>query len=129
MKTTLKILMFIILFSIICITSVNAASILMNLDDYAQETTNAVQTEGNLVDTNIENQIENQFDDNVLNEQTNTIIEPEDEDEVDTPKITSSTTTSNDDEFLTAENILSIIIIVIGILLVFLAVAILIRVK
>ena len=39
------------------------------------------------------------------------------------------TTSSNDDEFLTIENILSIVIIVIGIILIFLAIAILIRCK
>jgi len=43
--------------------------------------------------------------------------------------IPTVTTTSTDDEFLTIENILSIIIIVIGIILIFLGIAILIRCK
>lgn len=124
MKTTFKILMLIILFSILFISTVNAASILMNLEDYTQNVQNAVQDENNLVDINT---TENQLDNNILDNQTNSVNESEDED--DNLRVTYSTTSSDDDNFLTTENILSIIIIVIGVLLVFFAVAILIRIK
>mgnify|MGYP003302472736 CR=1 FL=1 len=124
MKTTFKILMLIILFSILFISTVNAASILMNLEDYTQNVQNAVHDENNLVDTNT---TENQLDNNILDNQTNSVNESEDED--DNLRVTYSTTSSDDDNFLTTENILSIIIIVIGVLLVFFAVAILIRIK
>lgn len=125
MKTTFKILTIFILFSILFISTVNAASILMNLEDYTQNIQNTVQDENNLDDTNI---TENQLDNNSTNDQTNIVNEPESEDEDDSTRVTYSAA-SNDGEFLTTENILSIIIIVIGILLVFFAVAILIRIK
>ena len=108
MKKTFKIFMFVTLFLIIFITTVSATGISMNLDDYIPNTSEV---------------------ENIVSE-TNSLLtdETEIEDEDDSPRVVS-TSTSSDDEFLTAENVLSIIIIVIGLLLVFLAIAILIRIK
>ena len=127
MRTTFKILLLIVLFSALLITSVNAAGILMNLQDYTQENSNTVESELDNSD------IQNQLNDDILNntevdEETN-VVQGNDEEEENNSRVTSSTTTSNDDEFLTTENILSIIIIVIGILLVLLSIAILLRIK
>ena len=106
MKISFRITMIIILFLILAITTVNASGILMNLEDYTPNTS----------DENLSAQISS----NTTRTETNN--------ENDSPRVISSTT-SEDDEFLTVENILSIIIIVIGILLILLAVAILIRFK
>lgn len=110
MKKTFKIFMFVTLFLTILITTVNATGISMNLDDYIPN------------DSEAENIV---FSTNSLVPDT---AETEVKDEDNSPRVVSTSTTS-DDEFLTAENVLSIIIIVIGLLLVFLAVAILIRIK
>lgn len=107
MKKIFKIGAVTLLFLIICITTANAAGIVINLEDYAQS---------NTVNDNLQNI--------VSDEETNISEDVND----DSPRVTS-TTTSDDDEFLTVENILSIIIIVIGVLLIFLAIAILIRLK
>lgn len=130
MKTIFKIFVFVILFLVLCLKSVNASTILMNLEDYSQSNTNT-----QLENTN-ENNVENQLDGNLLNENSNTAISQnqniskvQTRDTDDSPRVSSSTTVSDNDEFLTVENILSIIIIVIGILLIFLAIAILIRFK
>jgi hypothetical protein len=120
MKKTLKIFLLIIfLFSTLFITTVNAAGILMNLQDYTQENQNSVDENSN---------IETQLNDDVLND-TELDENPDENEEENNYRSTSSTTVSNDDEFLTIENVLAIIIIVIGILLVLLSIAILIRLK
>lgn len=116
MKKFLKLFVVIVTFSILFISNVNATGIIMNLENQTDFSNN-----------NIQNETENEFVNNVLNEQEN-ITEPEVEDENDSPRVTSSKATS-DDEFLTTENILSIILIVIGVLLIFLGVAILIKFK
>ena len=108
MKKTFKIFIIITLFLMLFITSVNASEILMNLDDYAPTNSN---------EENI-----NPSTDPITTDAVETEVED------DSPRVTSNSNTS-DDDFLTAENILSIIIIVIGLLLVFLAIAILIRIK
>lgn len=117
MKKSFKILILITLFFVAFSTIVNASSIIMDLEDYTQNNTNI--------------ELENTFEDNTStnNVQNQNVSETQSVDEDDTPRTTSSTTVSNNDEFLTVENILSIIIIVIGLLLIFLAIAILIRFK
>ena len=108
-----------ILFTIVCfflLTSVNAFSINMNLENF------------NTTDT--ANIVEETMSEDNLNEyqslNTDTTINNE---EIDDSSPVITTTVSAEDEFLTVENILSIIIIVIGILLILLAIAILIRFK
>lgn len=108
MKKIFKIGAVTLLFLIICITTANAAGIVINLEDYAQQSST--------LDSNLEN---------IVSDEEIDISE----DEENTPRVTSTKTSSYDDEFLTVENILSIIIIVIGVLLIFLAIAILIRLK
>lgn len=128
MKKNLKICVFITLFLAIFVTSVNSSSISMDLEYYDQSNTN-IQSENYIYDNDLNNPVENRNGNhnhnNFLNEETNNL---ETENEY-IPIITSPATTSDDDKFLTVENILSIIIIVIGVLLIFLAVAILIRFK
>ncbi len=129
MRTTFKILLLIVLFSALLITSVNAAGILMNLQDYAQGNSNTVEEESELDNSDIQNQLNDDILNNTeVDEETN-VVQENDEEEENNSRVTSSTTTSNDDEFLTTENVLSIIIIVIGILLVLLSIAILLRIK
>ena len=122
MKISFKILILAILFSLLFILNINAANISMDLEDYNQTiTTNETN---NTIDNNVlANESGNEVDNNTLNQETDIT------DDEDISPRTTSTTTSNDDEFLTMENVLSIIIIVIGILLVFLAIAILVRFK
>lgn len=100
MKNTLKICILVILFIFILVPFTNTFAIDTDLDDY-----------------------ENQIDD----------TPQEDYEEEENPPTsnapTVTTTSSEDDEFLNIENILSIIIIVIGIILIFLAIAILVRCK
>lgn len=117
MKKSFKILILITLFFVAFSTIVNASSIIMDLEDYTQNNTNI--------------ELENTFEDNTStnNVQNQNVSEIQTQDTDDSARISSSTTVSDDDEFLTVENVLSIIIIVIGILLIFLAIAILIRFK
>lgn len=117
MKKVFKIFILLFLTLLVSLTYVDAFSINMNLEDYApSNTTNTAQ----------ENLVENDFSENeVLNIDVDTTENEETDNS--SPKIT--TTKNSDDEFLTAENVLSIIIIVVGILLVFLSVAILIRLR
>ncbi len=108
-----------ILFTIVCffiLTSVNAFSINMNLENF--NTTDTINIEEETISE------DNPYEYESLNADT-TINNEETDDS--SPVIT--TTVSDEDEFLTVENILSIIIIVIGILLILLAIAILIRFK
>ena len=115
MKKIFKIFVLLTLFFLLLLNSVSAFSINMNLENTAQtDTTNIVK----------ENSTQNNLSENeTLNNNT-------DDTETDnsSSKITTNKTTK-EDEFLTIENILSIIIIVIGILLIFLSIAILIRFK
>lgn len=106
MKNALKIFLLITLFLIILITSVNASGIMMDLEEY----TPANSAQGTIIPSTDSANSETE-----VNKKDNS------------PKITSTST--NDDEFLTVENIISIIIIVIGILIILLAIAILIRLK
>ena len=112
MKKIFKIYMLLFLTSLFMLTSVNAFSINMNLDNtLAADTTNIVQEYSN------ENDLS---EDETLNNDTKTNDS--------SPRVTT-TRNSEEDEFLTVENVLSIIIIVIGILLILLAIAILVRFK
>lgn len=119
MKKIFKTFTLLFILSLICITCVDASNINMNLD--------------NNITSNEVNALEENFNENSLseNETLNINVNNTVNDDIDTssPRVASTTTTSQDDIFLTVENILSIIIIVIGILLVFLAIAILIRFK
>lgn len=120
MKNLFKICTLIFLIFLLFITCVNASNINMNLQ--SNEINSAVD----------ENLVEDEYTFNETNITENATIDESSNvntyDPVDTPRVTS-TTTSEDKEFLTVENILSIIIIVIGILLTLLAGAILIRIK
>jgi len=118
MKKTFKIFILLFLTLLLSLTYVDAFNINMNLEEY---------TASNTANTAQENLVENDFSEN---EVLNIDVDNTENEEADnsSPKITT-TKNSDDDEFLTAENVLSIIIIVIGILLVFLAVAILIRLR
>ena len=114
MKNISKIKVLIFLIILFLISSVNSYGINMNLENtISTNTTNIVQeslTEDNSLEENINND----------NDDTET--------ENSSPKVTTTNKT-DEDELLTVENILSIIIIVIGILLIFLSIAILIRFK
>ena len=113
MKKISKIYVLMFLIILFLLTSVNAFSINMNLEDTVPADT-----------TNIIEETLNQDD---LSEDINSNIDDAETDNS-SQKVTTTRNT-DEDEFLTVENILSIIIIVIGILLIFLAVAILIRFK
>ena len=108
MKGILKILFVTIFFLLLLLTNVNASEILMNLEDY---TSNNSTTETYVPST-----------DSYVSDAP--VVDREDN----SPKVTSNSKT-DESEILTVQNVLSIIIIVIGILLIFLAVAILIRFK
>ena len=115
MKKIFKISILFISLFLFLLTSVNAFSINMNLEDSTPtDTTNIVE------ETLTE-------DDLLENETLNADIDDEETDNS-SPRVTTTRNT-DEDEFLTVENILSIIIIVIGIILILLAVAILIRLK
>lgn len=107
MKISLKILIILFVFIILNIPAIQSFSINMNLDPIAIPE----NTENNT--TNIDN---NTISDSNIDDNESSNI----------PKAVSS---SEDDEFLTIENILSIILIVIGILIILLGIAILIRFK
>lgn len=129
MKTIFKIFMLIILFSLLSITCVNAASIMMNLDSnpLINNQTNEDVDVNDIIDSNAVNATtEDETVNNIMNNEINSVVNNS---ENSTPQTITTKTVSNDDEFLTIENILSIIIIVIGVLLIFLSVAILIRCK
>ena len=118
MKKIFKTCILLFLILLLSSTYVHAFNINMNLEDYTPSNTqNAVQ----------ENSIENDLSEN---ETLNNDIDNAESDETNnsSPKLTT-VKNSDDSEFLTFENVLSIIIIVIGILLIFLAVAILIRLR
>ena len=108
MKKIFRICMLLFLLSLFLFTSVNAVSIDMDL--------------GDMTPADVEGIVEEALDENIeLN-----IDDTERDDS--SPRVTTTKNT-DDDEFLTVENILSIVIIVIGILLILLAIAILIRFK
>lgn len=109
MKKTFKIFILLSLILLFLLIPINVFSINMNL-----ENTSSVNT-ANIVE---EAKNKNNSSDTTLRGEV----------EVDIPKVTTSKNT-DDNEFLTAENILAIIIIVIGVLLVLLAIAILIRLR
>lgn len=126
MKNIFKISILLFIFLLITISSVNALDINMNLqsntvNNETAEEENTLQNasdENTLSDNNISENENATTDENSNSPNTSTS---------NSPRVTS--TTSDDDEFLTVENVLSIIVIVIGVLLVFLAVAILVRFK
>lgn len=129
MKTIFKIFVLIILFSLLSITCVNAANIMMNLDSnpLINNQTNEDVDVNDIIDSNSVNATaEDEAVNNIINNEINSVVNNS---ENSTPQTITTKTVSNDDEFLTIENILSIIIIVIGVLLIFLSVAILIRCK
>lgn len=114
MKKVFKIFM---LFSLVfLLSSVNAFSINMNLE--------------NATPTDTTNIVEGTQTENISSENETSITDVDDTAETDnsSPRVTTTRNT-DENEFLTIENILSIIIIVIGILLILLAIAILIRFK
>ena len=121
MKKLFKINIFLPILILLFFTTVNASSINMNLAPY-----DSLVVENNNTTSNEIVETSNEVSDFNTNN-----VESSDEDvsnAVETPKITS-VTTNEEDNFLTVENILSIVIIVIGILLILFAGAILIRFK
>lgn len=118
MKNLFKIFMLLFLILLLFITFVNASSINMNLSsDEINE--NSTQNNTNEVNTN---------QNEVINTDTTNLSDVENPEPANNQAVTSDTI-SQSEEFLTIENVLSIIIIVIGILLILLAGAILIRFK
>ena len=112
MKKIFRIFILLSLTLLVLITPINAFSINMNLEDtQAPDTTNIVD--------------QSQLGDDSLEISTNNNT-TETNDSSSRVTVTKNT---DEDEFLTVENVLSIIIIVIGLLLIFLAIAILIRLK
>lgn len=103
MKNILKVLTISILFILFFIPTIKSFGINMNLEYNTFEN----NTSNNIV-SNI-----NTSDNNSANNYPKTV----------------TVTSSDDDEFLTVENILSVILIVIGILLIFLGIAIIVRFK
>ena len=103
MKNLLKISILVIVFAFILAPFINTFAINMNIDDY---------------ENHFNNTIDNDYEEEETSPTTTTTNNP-----------TVTTNSSENDEFLTIENILSIVIIVIGIILIFLAIAILIRCK
>ncbi len=114
MKTFFKIFLLNFIFVLFLTTFVNASSVNMDLplDQFNNTNTN----------TGVSNQNE------ILNANNSNSSNVENSEVQNNPRVTSVTTSESED-FLTIENIFSIIIIVIGILLVLLAGAILIRFK
>lgn len=119
MKNLLKIYILFTLFVFVFIPCVNSFAIDMDLDSYENTT----------IDSDTTNNETDFYDDLMDNDSTYEEEYVEEDVDADTNSPTVTTTSSEDDEFLTIENILSIIIIVIGIILIFLAIAILIRCK
>lgn len=117
MKNFLKFFILNFIFFLFLTTSVNASSVNMDLplDEFNSETTNTSVSDQNEIFT--ENTENNSDSSNIENSEVQN-----------NPRVTSVTTSESED-FLTIENIFSIIIIVIGILLILLAGAILIRFK
>ena len=113
MKKFLKIYVLLFLISLLITTSVNAFSINMNLQ--------------NTISTDTTNIVEENISEDYLYENETPIVNHAERN--DSSSIVKTTANTDEDEFLTIENILSIIIIVIGILLILLAIAILIRFK
>ena len=110
-----KLCIFFIIFSVILcisISHIEATNINMDLPDNIGET----NTSFNEVENNVE-----------ANSLSNSNTATTNTSPVSNPQIT--VTSTRDNEFLTIENILSIIIIVIGIILIFLGIAIMIRCK
>lgn len=129
MKT--KILLLFIIFTLLFVTIVNAANIDTNLSNSArpsvQEDENDLYSQDNDNDDNNyldESAYDSNYEEgsslNATNKQTATSSS--------VPSV-KTTTTTTDQDFFTVENILSIALIVIGILLVLLGIAILIRFK
>ena len=116
MKKNERILLVLIIFTILNLVAIKiyASDINMNLST-SETSTQTNSFNQNTYNTNNENQ----------NTYTNSGSYTQEDS---TPRITSVTTSENDN-FLNAENVLSIIIIVIGILLVFLGIAIIVRFK
>lgn len=141
MKKTYKIFIILAFFLLVLTTNIYASSVVMDLEsnnvnsNINQPSTNNFvynnTNDNNPVTSNAlnVNNYSNNFNDfsqnNVADNNTDNSISST----VQTSNPVVTTTSSNDDNFLTVENILSISIIVIGVLLIFLSIAILIRCK
>lgn len=119
MKFTFKFLLILILFILFFIPNTKCFGINMNLmsNDFESNTINDEYTD---TYTNYINDV----DDSNNIDNSNSISNTDS-----TPSKTVTVTSTDSDEFLTVENVLSIILIVIGILLIFLGIAIIIRFK
>ena len=116
---------------------IHASSVVMDLENNQinsninQNANNLISnntTENNLITSNTFNNNNSTSDfsqDNIIDNTTNNSLSSN----VQTSNPVVTTTSSNNNDFLTVENILSISIIVIGVLLIFLSIAILIRCK
>lgn len=142
MKKTYKIFIILAFFLLVLTTNIYASSVVMDLESN-NINSNINQNENNFIynNTNENNPVTsntlnvnnsnnfNDFSQNDIADNTadNSISSSSSTVQTSNPVVT--TTSSNDDNFLTVENILSISIIVIGVLLIFLSIAILIRCK
>lgn len=127
MKKLYKIFTIIIFFLIFLTTHIYASSVVMDLDsDVINMNTINNMNRNNFTVSNNLNQ-NDEFNNSSQNTFTNNDAVNSSNLQTSNPVVT--TTSSNDDNFLTVENVLSISIIVIGVLLIFLSIAILIRCK
>lgn len=142
MKKTYKIFIILAFLLLISATHIYASSVVMDLEsnninsNINQNINNSIYNntnENNLIisNTSSENNVDN-FNDfsqnNVADSSTDNSISFNSS-AVQTSNPVVTTTSSNNDDFFTVENILSVSIIVIGVLLIFLSIAILIRCK
>lgn len=137
MKKTYKIFIILAFSLLILTTNIYASSVVMDLE--SNNINNNINQNADNLNTNPDNLItSNTFNENNVNSfnefSQNNIIDNTTENNSSSSNVQTSnpvvtTTSSNDNNFLTVENILSISIIVIGVLLIFLSIAILIRCK
>lgn len=141
MKKTYKIFIILAFLLLISATHIYASSVVMDLEsnninsNINQNINNSIYNtnENNLITSNTsnENNVDNfnEFSQNNIADNTidNSITSNSSTVQTSNPVVT--TTSSNNDDFFTVENILSVSIIVIGVLLIFLSIAILIRCK
>lgn len=127
MKKLYTIFMIIIFFLIFLTTHIYASSVVMNLDSDVVNRNNINNMNRNNFTVSNNLNENNEINNSYQNSSTNN--ESINSSTVQTSNPVVTTTSSNNNDFLTVENILSISIIVIGVLLIFLSIAILIRCK
>lgn len=140
MKKTYKIFIILAFFLLVLTTNIYASSVVMDLESNNVNSNINQQSTNNFIynNTNENNPVAsnalnvnntNNFNDFSQNNIADNTADNSISSTVQTSNPVVTTTSSNNDNFLTVENILSISIIVIGVLLIFLSIAILIRCK